>query len=85
MYSFKNTTPTNGFDSNNFNNCRQNNYAWSIAQLGEYIYIGTGRNIVYNIINNISPDSITPLSTTPTVANNSPEIWRYKQNDSISW
>lgn len=85
MYSFKNTTPINGFDSNNLNNCRQNNYALSIAQLGEYIYIGTGRNIVYNIINNISPDSITPLSTTPIVANNSPEIWRYKQNDSISW
>jgi len=38
MYSFKNTTPTNGFDSNDLNNARQNNYAWSICQLDQYIY-----------------------------------------------
>ena len=41
MYSFKNTTQTNGFDSNDLNNARQNNYAWSIAQLDQYIYVGT--------------------------------------------
>ena len=45
MYSFKNTTPTNGFDCNDLNNARQNNYAWSIGQLDQYIYVGTGRNV----------------------------------------
>ena len=85
MYSFKNTTQTNGFDSNDLNNARQNNYAWSIAQLDQYIYVGTGRNVAYNILNSISPEIITPISITPTVVNNSPEIWRYKRNDSLSW
>lgn len=85
MYSFKNTTPTNGFDSNDLNNARQNNYAWSICQLDQYIYIGTGRNVAYNILDSISPEIITPISTTPTVVNNSPEIWRYKRNDSLTW
>ena len=85
MYSFKNTTQTNGFDSNDLNNARQNNYAWSIGQLDQYIYVGTGRNVVYNILNSISPEVITPISITPTVVNNSPEIWRYKRNDSLSW
>ena len=85
MYSFKNITPTNGFDSNNLNNARQNNYAWSIEQLDQYIYVGTGRNIAYNIINSISPEIITPISITPPAANNSPEIWRYKKDDTLCW
>lgn len=85
MYSFKNTTPINGFDSNNLNNSRQNNYAWSIAELDQYIYVGTGRNIPYNIFNSISAEIITPISITPSTDNNSPEIWRYKKNDSLSW
>lgn len=85
MYSFKNITPTNGFDSNNLNNARQNNYAWSMAQLDQYIYVGTGRNIPYNILNSISPQILTPISITPPIANNLPEIWRYKKNDSLSW
>ena len=85
MYSFKNTTPTNGFDSNNLNNSRQNNYTWSMDQLDQYIYVGTGRNIPYNIINGISPEIITPISITPPAANNSPEIWRYKKDDTLCW
>lgn len=85
MYSFKNTTPTNGFDCNDLNNARQNNYAWSIGQLDQYIYVGTGKNVAYNILNSISPEIITPISVTPAVVNNSPEIWRYKRNDSLTW
>ena len=49
--SYKKLTKTNGFDSKDLNNGRQNNYAWSMAELGEYIYVGTGRNII-NIIQN---------------------------------
>ena len=85
MYSFKNTTPTNGFDFNNLNNARQNNYAWSMEELDQYIYVGTGRNVPYNIFKNISPEIITPISITPPSANNAPEIWRYKKNDSLPW
>ena len=39
MSIFKNLTPTNGFDYNNLNNARQNNYAWSMSELGDYIYV----------------------------------------------
>lgn len=85
MYYFKNTTPLNGFDSSNLNNSRQNNYAWSMSELGEYIYVGTGRNIPYNIIKSISSETISPISITPMLTNNTPEIWRYKRNDSRSW
>lgn len=85
MYSFKNTTPTNGFDFNNLNNSRQNNYAWSMEELDQYIYVGTGRNVPYNIFKNIAPEIITPMSITPPSANNSPEIWRYKKDDSLPW
>ena len=38
MYKFKKLNPTDGFDFNNLDNARQNNYAWSIAELGDYIY-----------------------------------------------
>ena len=85
MYSFKNITPTNGFDYSDLDNARQNNYAWSICELDEYIYVGTGRNVAYNIINSIYSEIITPISITPTIVDNSPEIWRYKRNDSLSW
>ena len=32
MYKFKKLNPTDGFDFNNLDNARQNNYAWSIAE-----------------------------------------------------
>ena len=50
MVSFENLKLTNGFDFNDLNNARQNNYAWSMSELGDYIYVGTGRNIPLNII-----------------------------------
>ena len=58
MLSFKNLTPTNGFDSNDLNNARQNNYAWSMSDLRDYIYVGTGRNIPVNIISAIVPGGL---------------------------
>ena len=33
----------NGLCINNPLNARQNNYAWSISELGDYIYVGTKR------------------------------------------
>jgi hypothetical protein len=50
MSKFSQLTPVNGFDLSNLNNARQNNYAWSMSDLGEYIYVGTGRNILVNIV-----------------------------------
>lgn len=85
MYHFKNTTPINGFDNTNLDNAKQNNYAWSMNELGSYIYVGTSRNLVYNSIKMISSEIITPTSITPNTVDNSPEIWRYNKNDSEKW
>ncbi len=35
MSSFESLTPLNGLDFNNLINARQNNYAWSISDLGD--------------------------------------------------
>ena len=40
----------NGLCINNPLNARQNNYAWSISELGDYIYVGTGRNIIASLV-----------------------------------
>lgn len=85
MYNFKNTTLTNGFDRSNLNNAQQNNYAWSISELDKYIYIGTGRNIPYNILKSINSSIIPPNSITPNPVDNLPEIWRYRKNCSLPW
>lgn len=85
MYNFKNTTLTNGFDRSNLNNAQQNNYAWSISELDKYIYIGTGRNIPYNILKSINSSIISPNSITPNPVDNLPEIWRYRKNCSLPW
>ncbi|NLC63916.1 MAG: hypothetical protein GX759_07660, partial [Thermoanaerobacterales bacterium] len=85
MSFFRNLTPTNGFDNKNLSNARQNNYAWSMSELGDYIYVGTGRNILLNIINAISPNVKFPslLMADPVV--NRAEIWRYRKDGRLSW
>lgn len=85
MSNFYNLTPTNGFDISNLNNARQNNYAWSMSDLGEYIYIGTGRNILVNIIRSIEPRTQLPALIKPDPTDNQAEIWRYKKNGSLPW
>lgn len=85
MLKFKNITPTNGFDVNDLNNAMQNNYAWSCAELGEYIYIGTGRNVPLTIMQSLAPGLKTPNIITPIMQNNIPEIWRYKKDGSMPW
>ncbi|HHX24971.1 MAG TPA: hypothetical protein GX723_13360 [Thermoanaerobacterales bacterium] len=85
MSIFKNLTPTNGFDYNNLNNARQNNYAWSMSELGDYIYVGTGRNILINIISAISPNISIPSLIMADPIVNEAEIWRYRKDGRLPW
>ncbi len=82
---FNNLTPVNGFDSNNLNNARQNNYAWSMAELDNFIYVGTGRNILVNIIKAIEPRTVIPDIIRPDPVDNQAEIWRYEKNGILEW
>jgi hypothetical protein len=85
MSEFINLTPTNGFDKNNLNNARQNNYAWSMSDLGDYIYVGTGRNILVNIIRSIEPRTQLPALINPGTIDNLAEIWRYRKDGRLHW
>lgn len=82
---FKKITPVNGFDESDADNAKQNNYAWSMAELGEYIYVGTGRNIAYTILRSgLFPD-VGPSPFDPEKVDMHPEIWRYKKDGSRPW
>lgn len=85
MYDFKNITPTNGFDFNDLNNARQNNYAWSMAELDDYIYVGTGRNVALTALQSIAPGINPPSLLEPIPQVNLAEIWRYKKDGSLPW
>jgi hypothetical protein len=80
-----NLTQINGFDYNNLNNARQNNYAWSMSELGDYIYVGTGRNILLNVIKSIEPKTQIPVLIKPDPVDNLAEIWRYKKDETLLW
>lgn len=82
---FRELTPVNGFDYNNPVNARQNNYAWSMSELGDYIYVGTGRNILVNIIRALEPRTQLPNLIDPGTVVNTAEIWRYKKDGCIPW
>lgn len=68
-------TPVNGFDKRNPDNARQNNYAWSMVEFNGYVYVGTGRNIVYRgcLALGVEP----PKSFTPKYPSTAAEVWRY--------
>lgn len=85
MYYTKNLTPTNGFDFNNLDNARQNNYAWSVSELDDYIYVGTGRNIAYLALKSYVGNLQIPMSISPLTVDMSAEIWRYKKDGSLPW
>ncbi|MBK5143371.1 hypothetical protein I2494_06505 [Budviciaceae bacterium BWR-B9] len=73
--NFEKITEISGFDKVDPDNARQNNYAWSMTGFGDYVYVGTGRNVPYNGYGNfglIAPEAYTPEN--PTMA---AEIWRY--------
>ena len=85
MFNFRKLTPINGFDYKNLINARQNNYAWSVSDLGDFIYVGTGRNIVANIIKAIEPRTEIPALIDPDPIDNLGEIWRYKKYGTLPW
>ncbi len=75
QYQFNKITPVNGFDSNDPDNAMQNNYAWSMAEFGGYIYVGTGRNIPISAMAGMGisiPPELAPENETDQA-----EIWRY--------
>ncbi|MCM0647373.1 hypothetical protein NBE98_03155 [Clostridium swellfunianum] len=79
--NFNKITPINGFDTDK-NNAMQNNYAWSMSELGEYLYVGTGRNILYGVLLAIQrriPGFQIPEDIVPDPVDNRAEIWRYNK------
>lgn len=75
----------NGLCINNPLNARQNNYAWSISELGDYIYVGTGRNIIATLLKVYFNDINLPISIDPLDMDNRAEIWRYRKDGSEKW
>ena len=85
MSGFKKLNTINGFDFENLKNAKQNNYAWSMAEFGEYIYVGTARNIPWNAIEILGENAKAPLLISNDSKDNSGEIWRYKKDESLPW
>lgn len=84
MFTFKELTQTNGFDSKDLSNAIQNSYAWSMTELGEYIYVGTSRNLISSISS--SEGSAAPVPPEFITGNdNNAEIWRYKKDGTCPW
>lgn len=83
---FVKITPCNGFDCADPNNAMQNNYSWSMAELGEYLYVGTGRNITYQVLKSGQFGSVpVPPILTPNPVDTRAEIWRYKTDGTREW
>ena len=85
MQTFRELTPVNGFDFYNIHNARQNNYAWSMSDLGDFIYVGTGRNILINIIGALVPGIQLPALIEPDSIDNLAEIWRHRKDGRLEW
>lgn len=83
--NFINLTPYLGFDSTNLPNGRQNNYACSFCDFEDYIYVGTGRNIIYTALKKDIKDISLPLDYTPSIIDMGAEIWRYKKDGYLPW
>lgn len=82
MLKFKKITKTNGFDTINTKNAVQNSYAWSMAELDDYIYVGTCRNMFTSIA-----ESFSALDLAQSTENddNNAEIWRYRKDGACPW
>lgn len=74
----KKTTDVNGLDKMNPYNAMQNNYAWSMVEYGDYIYVGTGRNVAHFAFKAF--DLIPPEAYTPENVIMAAEIWRYPKH-----
>jgi len=83
---FTKITPVRGFDAANPDNAKQNNYCWSMEEMGDYIYVGTARNILYSILSNqIFGDIPIPKILKPENVDLRGEIWRYPKNGKGTW
>ena len=85
MSNFKNLTPTNGFNFKDLISARQNNYAWSISELGDYIYVGTARNMMLVTSELFIKNLEFPLSLNPTTRSDNAEIWRLRKHKNCVW
>lgn len=83
MTRFHKITPVNGFDANDPNNAKQNNYAWSMEEMDDYLYVGTGRNIAYLALRSFGLE--VPKILTPNPVDLNAEIWRYRKDGSEEW
>jgi len=84
MFTFKEITKINGIDIDNPKNAIQNSYAWSMTELGSYLYVGTSRNMISSISIPYNLGTATPPSLV-TGSDNNAEIWRYKKDGSCPW
>jgi hypothetical protein len=87
MINLNKITPFNGFYENP-DLGQQNNYAWSMAEFGNYIYVGTGRNIVYSVmvgVFNLPPDRVPDAFVPEPFPDMNAEIWRYNKNGNEPW
>lgn len=85
MSSFEKLNKANGFDLKNPVNAKQNSYAWSMAEFGDYIYVGTGRNVAQTSTKILSPQAVAPMLISTQPVDNNAEIWRYKKDGSLGW
>ena len=83
MLTYKKLTEINGFDTNNPKNAVQNSYAWSMAEFGNYIYVGTSRNMFSSMSGSFGNSA--PPPSLITGYDNTAEIWRYKKNGTKPW
>lgn len=83
---FKKITPVNGFDVTNRDNAKQNNYCWSMEEMGDYLYVGTARNIPYSILTNkVLGDIPIPEILVPENVDYRGEIWRCRKSCPGKW
>ncbi|MTH54956.1 hypothetical protein GKZ89_16255 [Bacillus mangrovi] len=78
---FEKITPINGF-SPDVADARQNDYAWAVSELGDYLYVGTGRNIP-----NLAFEGVGLPIPKAFLPNNDyrAEIWRIRKDGTSDW
>ena len=83
MLCFEKLNAIKGFDMWNPVNAHQNNYAWSMAEMGDYIYVGTCRNMFTSMLSLAKRPLLGQVQTTGL--DNNAEIWRYKKDGTQGW
>lgn len=87
MIKFSKLNEYKGFDKD-LHNGIQNSYAWCMSELGDYIYVGTVRDLLYSAHSIILENQIklpASASIEERYLDLSAEIWRYKKDNSSCW